>query len=290
MKIVLTGSTGFIGHNLKEYLQQNYKYELLTPTHDELDLQNTIGVMDYLKKVQANVVIHTANCNDIISGYSPYEMIDGNLRMFFNLERCRMHYGKLLYFGSGSEYNRSTMKPVVTESEFDKYIPTQPYDFSKYIMRKNALNTDNIYNLCLFGIFGKYEEYKRRFISNNICKSLLGYPMTITQNARFDYLFIDDFCRIMDYFICNTPRYKIYNVCSGRSVELLELAHMINEVTGLNRQILVQQEGYQREYTASNARLVSELGYIRLTEYKDAIKKLINYYDKNRQDWYLDMT
>jgi GDP-L-fucose synthase len=289
MIIVLTGSTGFIGRNLKEYLKQNHQYKLLTPTHNELDLQNSVSVKHYLKKVQPNVVIHTANCNDIIHRYSQYEIIDGNLRMFFNLERCRMFYGKLLYYGSGAEYDRNMMKPVVIEGEFDKSIPTHPYDFSKYIMRKSAMNTDNIYDLCLFGVFGKYEEYRRRFISNNICKSLLGHPMTLRQNARFDYLFIDDLCKIMDYFICNTPRHKVYNICSGRSVELLELAHMINEITGLNRKILVDKEGYQSDYTASNERLLGELGYIQLTEYKDAIKQLIDYYGENTEKWCLDI-
>ena len=45
--ILLTGSSGFIGKNLKEYLLKK-DYELLTPTHEELDLMDTVAVSEYL--------------------------------------------------------------------------------------------------------------------------------------------------------------------------------------------------------------------------------------------------
>jgi GDP-L-fucose synthase len=47
MNIFITGSSGFIGTHLKEYLQKNYShYTLFTPSSKELDLVNE-KVSDY---------------------------------------------------------------------------------------------------------------------------------------------------------------------------------------------------------------------------------------------------
>ena len=58
------------------------------------------------------------------------------------------------------------------ESYFGRHIPTDIYGFSKYVIAKDIESVRrNIYNLRVFGIFGKYEDYKRRVISNNICQT-----------------------------------------------------------------------------------------------------------------------
>ena len=53
------------------------------------------------------------------------------------------------------------------ENYFGKYIPVKSdiYSFSKYQIAKDIESKKkNIYNLRGFGIFGKYEDYRRRFI------------------------------------------------------------------------------------------------------------------------------
>ena len=44
MNIFITGSNGFVGSHLKEYLQKNYlNYTLFTPSSKELDLADEIS-------------------------------------------------------------------------------------------------------------------------------------------------------------------------------------------------------------------------------------------------------
>ena len=113
-------------------------------------------------------------------------------------------------------------------------------------------------------------------------------PISIRQNVYFDYLYITDFCRIIEWFIFNEPKHHTYNVCSGRKYSLLELANIVKEVSNKNIQIYVCKDGLSKEYTASNDRLVKEITGLEFTDMKTAIKNLYAYYEsiENQIDLY----
>lgn len=274
MRILLSGSTGFIGHNLKEAWED--RYDLCTPDRGELDLLDAESVEQYLKNGRFDVVIHAANMNAGRRTIDNYQILDGNLRMFGNLERCRKLYGKLLYFGSGAEYDARHYIPNMPESYFGTHIPADPYGFSKYIMSKLA--GGNIYDLRLFGVFGKYEEWKRRFISNMIYQSFTGRILRVNQNMCFDYLYIEDLISVLEWFLTHEPKHHHYNVCSGRCVDLLSLAKTVIEITGRPADIEVAQDGWKLEYTGDNTRLLAETRNISLTPMPVAIQKMVSYY------------
>lgn len=274
MKILLLGANGFIGKNLKEAWAD--RYNLSAPSHGELDLLNAEAVERYLREGRFDVVLHTANTNHMTHPEQEPCILEYNLRMFYNLERCRDLYGKLYYFGSGAEYDMRYYIPKMRESYFGSHVPQDPYGFSKYIMSKQAKG--NIYDLRLFGVFGKYEEWRRRFISNMIYRSLTGQVMEMNQNTYFDYLYVNDLVLILEWFLAHEPKYHHYNVCSGQRFELLSLAHIVMEETGFSGQITIKQEGLKPEYTGDNSRLKEELGEISLTLVRTAIRELIDYY------------
>lgn len=275
MKILLTGGTGFIGRNLKE--AWSGRYDLRAPTRQELDLLDTQAVERYLKAEQFDAVIHTANTNNSRRQVDSYQVLDRNLRLFFNLERCKDTYGKLYYFGSGAEYDMRHYIPQMKEEYFGTRIPQDPYGFSKYTMAKLA--GSNIYDLRLFGVFGKYEEWERRFISNMIYQNLSGDVMRMNQNMYFDYLYIDDLVTVMEWFLTHEPAHHHYNVCTGERVTLLSLAQMVISETGIPAEIETRQAGWKPEYTGDNRRLRKEMGEaFRLTPMSTAIREMVSYY------------
>lgn len=284
MRILITGTSGFIGQNLK--LAFKDKYELLTPNHQELDLLSGKKTEAYLKESTPDVVIHAANWNNTKRVASDYEVLNCNLQMFYNLLRCQNYYNKMLYFGSGAEYDKNRDLDMVAEDKFGEFIPADPYGFSKYIMAREALSSDKIYDLCLFGVFGKYEEYHRRFISNAICRSLFGLPITLSQNAQFDYLYIDDLCSIVEWFLLNTPKFHRYHITSGTPVALLSLAQIIKTEFNNEPDILVSQSGWKYSYTSENSRILKEVPNIKFTSIQRSIREMILYYEsvKNQLD------
>ena len=197
-KILLLGSSGFIGLNLKEYLI-NFKeeYQLFTPSSRDLDLTKESMVYDYLKEYKFDVVIHAAVCNPRrLAEGTIYHELDSDLRMFFNLERYHELFGKMLYFGSGAEYDKSENISSVNETVLGNGVPKNEYGLAKYIIGKQIEQSRNIYNLRIFGLYGKYENWRTTFISGACCKAIKNLPITIRQNVYFDYLYIDDFCNL----------------------------------------------------------------------------------------------
>jgi len=279
MRILLTGSGGFIGGALQQAWQSHY--DLYAPNHEELDLLNFDSVKACLQRGYFDVVVHTANTNDVIHPELANQQIEYNLRMFCNLERCKDYYGKMLYFGSGAEYDKAHYIPKMKEDYFGTYIPADPYGFSKYVMSKMTEKTDNVYDLRLFGVFGIGEEWRRRFISNMIYQALTGFEMIMDRNMMFDYLYIEDLINILDYFLVNIPKYHHYNLCSGWSVSLYDLAQMIKETTRTKAEIVMTATDWKPEYSGDNSRLIAEYGILNLTPMLDAIQQMLGYYKKN---------
>ncbi len=271
MKILITGTNGFIGRNLKEHFQSK-KYYVLSPKRDELNLLNKTSVEEYIKKNNFDVIIHCGV--SLIS-------IDDNLNMYFNIEKLSNYYGKLICIGSGAEFDSKNYIPKMKEDYFGKKIPhkTDIYGHSKYQIAHDILKKKrNIFNLRVFGIFGKYEDYRRRLISNNICRLLCGMNISLNKNAAFDYLYVNDFAKIVEIFINQNPKKSTYNICTGKIIEFLEIAKILKEIDGRNKKIEIKNEGMNPEYSGDNTEFIKEFGKFNFSNPKTSINELYNWY------------
>jgi len=269
MKIMIAGSTGFVGRNLTEYLKPRYD-ELYCPKRKELNLVDRGAVESYLAEHRFDAVIH---CGVTL------QSVEDNLKMYFNIERCSKHFGKMIVVGSGAEYGLKPGSSNLKESDFGKNMPTDIYGFSKYVIGKDVeAKHRNIYNLRVFGIYGKYEDYKHRFISNNICRVLAGLNISMKRNAVFDYLYVNDFSRILEMFIQKDPAQRSYNVCAGEGLELLTLAKLIQDIDGRGIPIDIKEEGIGRVYTGDNTLFLKEFGDFDFTPPREAVSELYKWY------------
>jgi UDP-glucose 4-epimerase len=253
-------------------------YEVLAPSSAELDLLKEHDVREYLATHRFDVIVHTATTRSNRRLPAPPDLLDRNCRMFFNLARNAGRFGKMIHFGSGAEYDRTDLPPRVREGYFDTRVPAGAYGFSKYICAKYIERSDNIVDLRLFGVYGPYEDYTVRFISNACCRVLKGLPIVLRQDVVFDYLYVKDLARITSWFIENDARHKAYNVCTGRPVALTELARMAADVSGFNPSVSVMHGDMGAEYTADNSRLLAEMGEYRFQDVRSSIAELYAWY------------
>lgn len=276
-KILLTGGSGFIGKNLLESPLVD-KYEIIAPRHSELDVADTDNVDRFFSRNQFDVVLHSAVKPGHRNAKDFNNLFITNIRMFENLERNKSSFGKLINFGSGAVYDVAKNNSGVSEKEMFKNMGSDDHSFCKYVVAKQIENIDNFTDLNIFGIFGKYEDYAIRFISNAICKSLVDLPITLRQNRRFSYLDVNDLPQIVEFFIENNPHYKSYNVCPDNYLELLDLAKLVREISGKNIPIKVAAQGYGLDYYGDNSRLKAEIPDLKFTAIKTSVENLYSYY------------
>jgi len=285
-KILVTGGSGFIGRNLIEQFAQlpayAGKYEVLAPTHRELELADSEAVAVYFKTRSFDAIIHCA----IKPGHRNAADLSGlfyrNTRMFFNLAKQEAAYGKLIWLSSGLAYGLNHYRPLMNEEYFGLHIPEDEAGFAKYVCAKYGEKTQNIIELRPFGVYGKYEDYAIRFISNAVCKTLCGLPVTIRQNRRFDYISADDLIRVIAHFIENPAKHAAYNVTSSAPAELAEIARMVVELGGAGNAVKIAESGLGSEYSGDNRRLTADMPDFKPTPLKRGIEQLFAYYSGHR--------
>lgn len=269
MKILLTGGSGFVGRHLLETLGN--RYAVTAPSHSQLDVTNPTAIERALRETQFDAVIHAA----VQGGAS---VLDSTLRAFWNLHQNASHVGRIIYFGSGAEYGKHRDLVKIRERSIGEVMPRDPYGFAKMISTTLARQSSNIVNLRLFGIYGPYEGYLRKFISNSVAKVLLGEPITIRQDVIFDYLWIDDLVSIIPAFLEGPRSYADVNVTPTRSVSLAEIAAVVLREAGLPPEFSVELPGMNYQYTGSNERLLETQPAIRFTSIEEGVRRLMTYY------------
>lgn len=275
-RILLTGAGphGFVGRNLAPVLKE--RYEVFTPSSRELDLCDYGALARYVDERRIDTVIHGAVQNVTLVG--PENAMLHDMQMFFNIERLSEQLDKVLYFGSGAEFDKRLPMDQIQEGALGRSVPADYYGLEKYAMALHTRVSRNIYNLRLFGVFGKYEEWQSKFISNLCCKAVFDLPLTVRQNCMFDFLYIDDLAPVVVWLLEHQPKYHDYNVCTGQPVDLVSIAKTVLEVSGKQLPILVAREGWNLAYTADPSRLAEEMGGIELHSMRDAVTELYQYY------------
>lgn len=277
-RILITGGAGFIGRNLTERLGEDY--EIIAPTHRELELLDAGAVRRCIRENRIDAVVHAAVHVPMFNG--PEREYENDMAMFENLRAVSDEVEKILYFGSGAEFDKRDHIRMVTEEDFGKRVPATAYGRAKFRMNQLARESRNICNLRLFGVFGKYELWQIKFLSNLCCKAVFGLPLTVRRDCAFDFLYIDDLADAVRWALDSDLRFHDYNVCHGRPYRLLELAETVRAVSGRDLEIRLLSPEENLDYTASRDRLRREAPELPVTPMAEAIRALYAYYDTHR--------
>ena len=252
MKVLVLGGSGFIGKSLVEYLNKKGGYKVLSPKRQELNLLNKKTCKDYLLLHKPERIIHCAvNINSV----------EETLRAYYNIASLHENFGKLYYLGSGAEYNPLYYKPLMKETYSPVSFPDSDYAFAKWIIGNDIerQNINKVINLRLFAVYGMYENFSRRFISNNICRVLSGASISMNQDIKFDFIYIKDLCEYLCKILTfETISFKTFNICSGQPVKLSYLAGLIRDLMDVEDPVKILKSGEQSEYSGNPSRAIKE--------------------------------
>ena len=278
MNILLTGSGGFVGKNLKEYLKN--KYTLFCPRSFELDLTNENAVRNYFSANSIDFIIHCGSIGGARGIQDKETTVEDNLSMVENLLKSKRDDVRVILFGSGAMYDKSRNLHKVKEKEIGKYIPQDLYGQSKIKIAQIARKRNDVLCLNIFACYG-YGEKESRFPSYAINQVLNDEDITINQNVIFDYLFIEDLQKIVEYFILHKPENKVINVTPTCSISLLQIAEFVKNISKTEVKINIKNPVLNNEYTGDNSLLLDEIPNFEFTPIDVGLKKLYLYIKQN---------
>lgn len=250
-RILITGANGFIGRYLKTY----YKglHEVYAPGRAVLDLTNNQSVDNFFANNQFDTVIHCAligrdNINSV-----DQNIVNGNLSMFTNLWRNRHRFNNLINMGTGNEFDTSTNIENATENELFNHLPVASYAYVKNLVARICSQTENFYNMRLFGVFHHTEVSRRFFKRLHVAKE----PFHIFQDQYFDFFNLEDLMPMIDCIVQGEAVHQDINMCYQEKYLQSELALIFAEIHGIDKSLIEVDSVSNINFTGDASRLMS---------------------------------
>jgi len=202
MKILITGSDGFLGREFIKYF--NKEHEVISMNRAGLDVSIEEQVIDFFQYNEVDAILHTAFVGGKRGQPDDFLGLCQNLLAYKNLILHKKKSQLLVCFGSGAAYDKSSTIRGVEEDELLSCCPFDYYGMAKNIISRDILTQtgQNVYDFRLFGCFGKEEE-DSRFIKSVLRNINQGKPVVINKNMLLDFFYVKDVCKVIDYYLLN---------------------------------------------------------------------------------------
>lgn len=282
--VLITGAgpNGITGKLIKEKLAD--EYTVIAPSSKELDLTNDEMVNSFFENNKIDYVIHCATFRPLHNTTSHFvdDILESNLRMYFSLARQSNRFKKMIYFGSGAEFDKTSAIIDIKEEAFGRSIPKDQYGLGKYIMNLNTRTSNNIYNLRLFGTINPLERYTKNVVSNICVKAISGDKISLRKNCMFSFVDMDDVILLVKRMLREDLCFHDYNITSGKNYSLADIAEIISKISAKRNPVIFENEGLNLEYTGSNERIISQFTNFQFTDISVSLKKVYDFYIQNQ--------
>lgn len=263
-KILITGSTGFIGSNIVNLLLKKnvYIYDILRNKNKKnkkiIDLNKNKNYLPIfykkfdelekkLKKVKIDTVI---NCATYYTSKNDIKNIENLIRtniIFCSiiLEILKNKIKKFINFGSMMEY-----------SQGNYFSPKNFYAITKYSFQKieefYKLNYKNIkfYDLKLYETYGNNDE--RNKIIPTIIKNYAQNKdiKIVSKNLKMNFVHIESLMKVIHMIIFNKIREGEYCVKNNKFIKIKKLINLLN--IKLKKKIRIKYLSSKSFYNANN--------------------------------------
>jgi UDP-glucose 4-epimerase len=225
MKILLTGSKGFIGSHIYDNYTKSGHQVL---TCDRIDLRpdikdlQTIPYYQLVEKLKGVEVVnhHAADIDVRQSLKNPINSADNNIVATLKLLEacCEAQVKKFIFASSGGAIG-------------DKETPESPYGITKLAIEKylNYYRDQRGLNVVILRYSNVYGPRQTGGVISLFCKGLVQQaPLTINGGIQTrDFVYVKDVAQLNNYAL--QWKSGTYNVCSGVSTSINDVIEMIKQ-------------------------------------------------------------
>ena len=310
MRILVTGSAGFIGYHLcKELLADGYEVLGIDSLNDyydvklkearleelsssnfsfkKIDISNREDLQKSFEEFNPRKVVNLAAQAGVrYSIKNPYAYLASNLRGFLNvIEMCRNYKVEgLIYASSSSVYGANKKIPFDVKDSTDK--PLALYGATKKANELIAFSYSHLYGLnttglrffTVYGPWGRPDMAMFIFAKNIISNKSI--PVYNNGDMRRDFTYIDDIIHGTKRAIEKNYKCEIFNLGNNKSENLMDMISIMEH--SLSKKAIVDfqpiQPGDVKDGWADIDYSFSKLGYQPKTDIKEGIPKFLKWY------------
>lgn len=302
MKILVTGSSGFLGTYVSRILKDNYKDSIiLCPSSKELDLTKYDTVYNYCVLNKPDKIIHLAavvggiGANMNSPGYFMYQ----NLLMGLNIVECARicNVNHFIFVGTVCSYPKFCCAPFKENDIWNGY-PEEtnaPYGIAKKSImvllesyhKQYNMNYSIIIPTNLYGPMDNFNDSKSHVIpalikkfSDAKDKGLDSVVIWGDGSATREFLYAEDAARAISLSIsCDTKNYMI-NLGSGYEISIKDLVNQLCSIMNYKGKIIFDSSrpNGQPRRLVDCSRAHSILGWKASTSLEQGLTNTIEWY------------
>lgn len=313
-KIYIAGHQGLVGSAITRQLEARGFTNLITRTHEELDLTNQLDVKDFFSGVKPEYVILAAGKVGGVHANNTYpaDFIYINLMIEANIidAAYKNNVVRLLFLGSTCIYPKSVAQPMPEEALLTDVLEStnEPYAIAKIAgiklcesyNRQHGTDFRSVMPTNLYGINDNFHEENshvipalmRRFHAAKLNKDA-EVIVWGTGSPRREFLYVDDMAAaslfIMEadkaIYQANTkPMLSHINVGSGEDISIREVSEIMRRVVGFEGEIRFdpsRPDGAKRKLI--DVSRLTEMGWTSTVELEEGLRRTYDWYKKTNR-------
>ena len=305
-KTVVTGGAGFLGSCVVEKLRQRGCKDIFTPRSKGYDLRQLQVITRLFEETHPNMVIHLAAQVGGIGANreKPGEFFYNNLIMGIQLMEQARSFGveKFVAIGTICAYPKFTPVPFMEENLWDGY-PEEtnaPYGLAKkmLLVQSQAYRQQYGFNsifLLPVNLYGPSDNFN--LDSSHVIPALIKKCIDATEEGKSEivcwgdgsptreFLYVED---AAEGILLATERYnksEPVNLGAGFEISIKDLVKLVAELTGFKGKIIwdTTKPNGQPRRRLNVSRAEREFGFKASVDFKEGLKKTIEWYIKERK-------
>lgn len=299
-KIYISGHSGMVGSALIRLLASKGFKNLITKTHNELDLINQRSVEEFFLQEKPDIVfLIAAKVGGIQANIdNPAVFLYNNLMIESNIIHSSYvsNAKKVVFIGSSCIYPKDCPQPMREE-----YLLTGPLESTnesyaiskiaglKLIQSYNKQYGLNGLNVMPSNLYGKGDSFdpKHSHVLSALVKKIVDAKENKLEEitnwgtgvATREFLNVDDFVESLLFLMDNWNSTDIINVGTGKEISILHLSELIAELVGFKGKILwdnSKPDGMLKK--CMDISKLKSLGYNTKISLRQGIQELIKEY------------